>query len=252
MALKKQSAQVMLEYVVAVLVVMTAVIIGGPFLVNSIGARFKVAENNADDAFTEKVQMAAKEKCVCAQPSSDPATWPVSGACGENGCSKMQKSSRRDCSSGCEGLVTTQCFEDATCCENPINSGCGTIAEDSGLCATRDVVDLMAYLGQENRGTCPGQTCELGERAYTLNCGKKVQYFACVKDITCSPGNSKPTIDDEPVDPAPKVEQCISKWTPDPATVCNGWPFEQKDGCNHVQQAVGTKITPQCKAFLYE
>lgn len=51
---RKCRAQVLIEYLVVAVLILMAVIFGGPFLVNSIGAHFRIMENNAGDSFDER------------------------------------------------------------------------------------------------------------------------------------------------------------------------------------------------------
>jgi hypothetical protein len=132
MVSKNTSAQVMLEYVVIAIIVMTAIMFGGPFLVNSIGARFHGMDNTRGDSFNEHIKLAAMESCICNPPSNNPANWPPVGMCAPVGCGVLEKKSSRECApGGCN--VTQGCVQDSACCLASVPGGCGIVVEGGAL-----------------------------------------------------------------------------------------------------------------------
>jgi hypothetical protein len=232
---RNRTAQAMLEYVVVAMIVMMAVIFGGPSLVNSIGAYFRIAENNAGDAYNEEFKIAAPGTiCSCDLPLDDPKTWHKGGCtgdacdptkaayvptlgCGIKGCSSTERAWTRTCPDNCKREVA--CFSDAECC-GPINLRQGTVS-DPALCVKRAEMDERSQLLFPGAtGKCQdaegGETgCKVGETLCTVNCGDSV-LFSC--NCTCTD----------------------TEWTPSTNTVCEGVSLSQKSNCANERTTVGT------------
>ena len=220
MVSKNRSAQVMLEYLVMVMLVLAAVIYGGPVLVNSIGAHFRIAEDNVGDAFGEKMKQSAAESCSCNPKSNDPAMWPAIGCGPASGCGALEMKRRQICF-GCGPTTTTndQCVSDKACCEVPVPGGCGTSSPAS--CVLRQsVAGGMGFCMDANQNVTD---CLTSERSYTAACGGGVTKHLCQADTSCT---------------AP----CTSTvWKEDPSTVCAGKSFIQTGDCpGATRPAVGT------------
>jgi len=230
------SAQVMLEYLVMAMIVLAAIIFGGPVLVNSIGARFKVAENNAGDAFSEKIQQASPELCSCVPMSDNASVWPVSGACGV-GCGPLERNRHRTClPAGCK--LEDKCAESSDCCYPGVKGACGAVNSSSAatFCVSRVVLDAVSqaifpgYLGQcvDTNGALRG--CLDVEASYTAECGEGARRYACSPDSACAAAACESTV-----------------WTPAANTVCAGTSFTQTGDCGDTRPAVGT-LAAQCPA----
>jgi hypothetical protein len=231
MVARNRSAQVMLEYLVIAVVVMAAVIYGGPVLVNSIGAHFRIAEDNVGDSFSEKPKQASAPLCACNPTSSNPRAWPVIGKCGEDGCAPLENKRQRLCP-GCTVAKEEKCAESRQCCGSRVKGACGTVNPTAAsLCVNREY--SITESGQKIDGRCLDaggsvQGCMTDESSYTWTCGEGVTVYECEKD-TGSCGGS-----------------CVSQeWKEDPSTVCEGKEFTQTGDCKDTRKAYGTK-PPEC------
>ena len=233
---RDRSGQAMLEYLVMAMIVLAAIMFGGPFLVNSIGARFRSAENNAGDAFSEKLTQAAAPVCSCNPSNNNPALWPPTGACGA-GCPPLATMRQRSCTPA--GCADEQgCAESKECCYPPTGGSCGVVdaAMESTLCQNREQLDAVsqAIFGSGVQGRCLDANggvrgCLTNEMTRQAVCGEGFSRYACVPDITC---NAPPT--------------CVSVlWEPLPNTVCVGQSFTQTGECGDTRPAVGT-LEPDC------
>jgi hypothetical protein len=171
---RKCTAQVMLEYLVIAVVVMMAVFVGGPFLVNSIGAHFRIMENNAGDAFSEKPQLAATAvtECIC-------SVWS------DSVCEGLMQVQQRSCDPlNCQ--VQTNRIESPLCCRAPTGGACGKVSLQACPAEFRETPNPA--VGEEGR--CRSSNggvlgCTINERAYTAQCGKSTRQYACTPDSSC-------------------------------------------------------------------
>jgi hypothetical protein len=227
---RKCSAQVILEYLVMAALIMAAIIYGGPFLVNSIGARFKIMEDNAADSVSENIKQAPPEKCVCNPTSNDPSSWTDIGTeCGEKGqCGALETFHQRLCY-GCSKTQETACGASSKCCQTPVPDVCGNIdpsdLDKTGLCATREGGASDGRCLDTNGGV---QGCLFGELSYKEVCGNNVIKYTCVEDrVACVP-------------------PCVSTtWTPLPEDKCVGTKFPQTDNCGTEKEGVEGKKPPK-------
>ena len=220
---KNRSAQVMLEYLVMAMIVLAAIIYGGPILVNSIGAHFRIAEDNANDAFIETPQQAAAETCACYPESSNASTWPTVGGCGEQGCGPLEQMRQRQCP-GCSQATQSSCATSRNCCSPAVKGGCGSVEPtlSSTLCASREAGGGRCL--DANGGV---RGCLSTEISSTAACGEGITKYTCVSDSTC-------------------VAACVSTvWTPDPSTGCVGSTVHQTGNCGNTQDVPGT-MAPVC------
>jgi len=229
----------MLEYLAMAVIVMVAIMFGGPMLVNSIGARFKITEDNVGDSFSEKLTQAAPEKCACNPGTNNPSTWPVKpgASCGALPCGPMELNRQRLCP-GCTPDKEEKCAQSRTCCSAWVKDACGTVAQNlkDTLCVGREAWDLIPQPPPE--GTVRGgrcldtnggpRGCLTSEMAYTATCGEGVTKVLCVLDgSNCE-------------------AECVgAEWKPLTTDYCEGVEFTQNDGCGHEKQAFGEK-KPEC------
>ena len=205
MAIRHRSAQSIIEYSMLAAIVVLAIVIGGPFLINSINAHFKIMDNNVRDAFDENIKQSAgpvAATCVCTPASADPATW-YAGSCGLNGCKATEREHHRVCSPlKCE--KESACVVDASCCADALMMDCGSILDlpssPNHQCLGREAVDpSLATLASSHqvKGRCLGAGgaalgCAVGERQYKTTCGVSgtsvtKDAYGCVEESACLP-----------------------------------------------------------------
>ncbi len=205
-----RSAQSVIEYAVITVVVVLAIVFGGPFLVNSINARFMIMDNNAQDATYEDMKQADVQTgdvdCSCTPADDNPTTW-IRGACGAGNCLDRQRFYRRTCTPmGCDD--ETACVSDSTCCSDPMPANCGDVVSPGPRPIGSTIVDECATRAEPNAGMveqmtgysgilgrCVGddlaQTkhgCFVGEMTYVATCGTPaVADYVCVPEPACQP-----------------------------------------------------------------
>ena len=235
MVSKDRTAQVMLEYLAMAMIILFAIIVGGPVLINSIGAHFRIAEDNVTDAFSEKPKQAVAQVCACNPTSSNPMVWPAIGECGEEGCSALATMRERLCP-GCAVTEEHACVESKDCCYDPVKVECGTLnpSAEAILCPVREGMDATSnevFAGGAGRCLNPSggvSGCLSGEALYRASCGQSFIRFACLPDSTC-------------------VLPCTSTiWTPNPNTVCEGQEFTQTGDCPGDTQIAQGTMAPVC------
>ena len=148
MSIRQRSAQSMIEYSVLAVVVIMAIIFGGPFLVKSINARFMILDNNVRDSMEENIRQADKPKadptCICTPNTPDPTTW-TAGSCHIGSCGPTERLYFRTCT---RALCAPEraCVADPSCCDTPVsNLICGQTIDDTSLvhhgCFSRQATD---------------------------------------------------------------------------------------------------------------
>jgi hypothetical protein len=192
-------AQSLLEYLIVAVIVIGGIMFGGPFLINSINARFRGMDDTVQDAFSENIKQgplpAEGTPCTCTD-------WVDTGHCGNasNGCTPQQMLRERTCSPlGCQ--TTQDCVNSSACCEDITPGLCGSQLTSDMIagavianydpyyppCDSRNAVDPC--FTSEYAGTCTGTgtdvACAIGERIYVI-AGDPIKH-ACKTDDTCWP-----------------------------------------------------------------
>ena len=172
----------MLEYMAIAILVMMAIMFGGPVLVNSIGAHMKITDDNATDAFGEKIKPAALMICDCKPLSTNPLDWPDVG--GE--CKGLGRLRSRECLPA--SCIESKLVPDSECCNDAIPGAYGEVA-DAKLCQRRETLDTIAlklFPGMQGRcldNTTTGQAgvrgCLSSEVSYSATCGENFVRYAC-------------------------------------------------------------------------
>ncbi len=215
MLIRKKSAQSVLEYAVMAGLVVMAIIFGGPVLVRSINAHFKMMDNNTQDAFQERITQvgapSASLTCQCNPDDPVPATsWPATN-CTVGGCDSFSRYHHRQCTPlKCRKEMA--CVVDAECCKEVVYQTCGTSVLnyvharvdkrcDSGVraalnpnfSATPGIKGVCMQGGVDPTATWPyGRIdCPIGERIVMIECGLPPsgsrKYYGCVEDAKCLP-----------------------------------------------------------------
>ncbi len=89
----RAKAQSLIEYATVAMIVVLALVFGGPFLINSINGRFRLMNNNVHDSLNEQVKQAtppAVPICRC--------TDFIINACGIPPCGATEMNFSRICS----------------------------------------------------------------------------------------------------------------------------------------------------------
>ena len=206
MAARQRSAQSIIEYSVLAAVVVLAIIVGGPFLINGINAHFKIMDNDVRDSFDENIKQAgggSAAPCVCTPASADPSQWP-GGSCHVNGCKATEREHHRVCSPlKCQ--PENACVADDSCCADALMMDCGSILDlpssPNNQCLSREALDpsfSALQAGHQVKGRCLGSGggvlgCAIGERQYKTTCGVPggtgtKDAYGCAVDAACLPG----------------------------------------------------------------
>ncbi|MBF0485634.1 MAG: hypothetical protein HQL16_03865 [Candidatus Omnitrophica bacterium] len=204
--LTSRKGQSIIEYSIIAALVMSAIIFGGPTLLNSIRAYFKTTSDNMHDSFHERMVQAPDSNpitCTCNAPDNDPASWPAS-TCGISPCTVTQRYHYRSCTPlKCKPEVA--CVSDDACCTAPTLVQCGTVVDWNGTpydqCLSRAAFN-SAKFGANFKGTCmiskdgltvDSSDCAIGERLYTVTCGgpnnTTKKYYGC-KTLTGAEQNA--------------------------------------------------------------
>lgn len=155
MSSRKHEAQVMLEYMIIAVVVMLAILFGGSFLANSVGAHFRNMENHTEDSFGEYFTLVGGPAGSTGTGTGGVGTGGVSvdESCGS--CDDGNPCTTDVCASGtCLNVVL-----DASC--DPATAGTGSGSTDTG---TQTCVPSCAnkQCGSDgctgSCGTCGGRT----------------------------------------------------------------------------------------------
>jgi hypothetical protein len=175
-----RKAQAGLEYLGIAALVMAGILIAGPYVVRSINAHFKAAENGAIDTEREKIRQAPLQPenlptCTC--------NWSF-GGCGNGGildngeaCGVGRNIFKRMCSPlGCEvQMQSANVFSNMQeCRDDPTNAhNCCTAREDKECGA----------LGANT----PGGACPDGQIKWVQNCGSPTPkaVYHCSSDNRC-------------------------------------------------------------------
>jgi Flp pilus assembly pilin Flp len=196
--LNSRKGQSIIEYTVIAILIMTAILFGGPVLMNSIRAFFKSSSDNVQDSFEERMTQADDNfpvSCVCNPEDDDPLLWPK-GACGESPCAVTERHYRRNCHP-IQCRQESECISEAGCCTQPVAVKCGTLVNlphepRYNQCLGRASYDSTKFPGGDYQGTClanqgsviaDSQNCGIGERLYYIECGSEdgtiVRHQAC-------------------------------------------------------------------------
>ncbi len=166
-----RKGQSVVEYVTIAILIMAGIVIGGPFLLNSFRAHFKMYDDSVQDSFSENIRQdptAPAGACSC-------EAWSPRG-CGEGGCSAYQRFYIRSCSGGL-GCSTNKCENEDNCCTAPMPDRCGQVPIVSGdiddQCPSRGGVSAQfaGYTGTCVKAGVDSNDCAIGERLYKVTCG---------------------------------------------------------------------------------
>ncbi|MBF0330415.1 MAG: hypothetical protein HQL17_00640 [Candidatus Omnitrophica bacterium] len=228
MLIRKRSAQSVLEYAVMAAVVAAAVIFGGPVLIRSINAHFKIMDNNATDAMQEHIRqsgpLATTTNCSCSPDNDNPTVWSP-GNCGIGGCTKLQRYRYRQCTP----LLCRKegaCVEEPSCCDEVTLLDCGTTLP--GNCTTRSAIH-PSFTGKVDFGTCAGTNdCAIGEKIAKVTCGAvggtTADFYACKNEHpACYP-------------------DCVARYGEDNSTQCTA--FARSDLYREVAHRLSSTDTP--------
>jgi Flp pilus assembly pilin Flp len=260
-----RSGQSIIEYTVIAGVVMMAIVLGGPFLVNSVQAHFRGLDDSVQESALEDLKSAAIEQvrpgCVC-------HPWKDSNCGGQ--CPTSQREKTRACvPMNCipmDGKSELDCVPDPGCCGNGKKIGCGRVlnvpgSKDEAVCQTRVSLDqykdltvtLKNNTSVKPLGECTGggesvRGCAYNEVTFEFECGD-TKITVCAKDedecsLECGvDGGVTPTTDGGSLcDPAPpamdvlanEVVQRENKTMPWTVTVWNNdWAVSYKDSMGY-------------------
>lgn len=208
--LRLRSAQVMIEYIMIVLLVCMALLVGGPVLKRSVFGAFKGQEDSIMDSFSEQIRQTSTS--FIPPPACTCTGW-IGNTCGANLCQPTEISQTRTCTPiDCD--MESQCIPSATCCLTlgTVPVGCGTLVSsntnenaDVPSPPTRGAVyannfpaglpapfngpfDGTIYIGGNDTHDCLiGQI--IVSRTCGLNAGGSYQGFACINySPQCLPG----------------------------------------------------------------
>ncbi len=202
MRINQQSAQSVIEYSALAVVLVLAIVFGGPFLVNSVNGRFRIMDNNVRDSFGEKIKQSPGSTitpvCVCTPDNLDPSSWSP-GMCGSGSCSETERRYSRVCAPmNCSSVAA--CVPDPICCSTPVdNVMCGQVFNSPSLpshaCFSRET--LGPAFDATYRGRCLNASgdvmgCAIGEREWKSGCGTTGSLgttlkYGCKADTTCLP-----------------------------------------------------------------
>jgi len=163
----KKRGQSLVEYVLIIVLVITGVVVMGPYVLRSVGAHFKLWDEGVQDSFQENI-VQANINTVPAITSNCSCSYVSSGQCGAgtlgSSCGKTDMILNLVCSSGlpgCSNQPGTECRYDPTdCCKTATPTGiCGSIplpTDSSGAVQTVPTTPIAGncYMGQEVYEKC--------------------------------------------------------------------------------------------------
>ncbi|MDP2653368.1 MAG: hypothetical protein Q8Q08_04985 [Candidatus Omnitrophota bacterium] len=135
-------AQVSLEYMVILTLIVAGIITGGPYVIRSINARFHFIDDQVQDSLREEIKQSSETNFPL--PTCECQDF-VAGACGDTAsagncpggtpekpcCGDYQRFKKKPCFPvGCElvmpmGIIEV-CENDSTCCTEYLPNGCGS------------------------------------------------------------------------------------------------------------------------------
>jgi hypothetical protein len=182
--------QSIIEYVMIIILVMTGIIVAGPYLLRSVNAHFKLWDDTVQDSFDDRIVEARPDQIRIDIPpdcKSCPSSW--TGSCGtaqKNGpgqCDETEAVWQTHCPIGCDPTPIYSCHADETrCgCTNPMMGNCWRTALDSERLAAT-VPSSVQSQGFRN-------SCALGDRVFSFSCGENRGMQVCKTDNTTTDGN---------------------------------------------------------------
>lgn len=162
-----------LEYMAIIVLVMTGILLGGPYVMRAINAPFKTIEEGAIDSAREEIKQGSGVVGPMPVCNCTPLAFAGCGD-GSGGCAKTRELWRRTCAPlGCEvdliavGVITVM----QECRDNPSNTCCLDPAP-TGLCGA-----LATHVA-----------CAAGEMEVKKMCGSPAQtaVYDCLPDAACS------------------------------------------------------------------
>lgn len=211
-------AQASIEYMTIAVLVVTGIVLMGPYVLRSINAHFKSMDDQVQDSFQEEMAQAPDEDfnldgCSCSE-------WQQ-GTCGTNGCDRFATHYYKTCgpSLGCETQFPevgpiSECRPDVSCCTPWENTGCVPISE-----CPNPVAGTSGALLQ-TRTCAPGNTDVTEQCAALASCN-----FICSgrlpanTELCCDPAGPDCEFDDVNL-PADLPYQLVSAGGCTDATKC--------------------------------
>lgn len=187
-----QRGQSLLEYGLILAIVVSAIIVGGPILKNSLNSHFRLLDDATQDSLTEQIRSTT-------QTSSE--LWNTTCECSEwikSSCSGKNRQWTRTCTEQCD--VEKKYENDDTCCSELLDMSCGTLLPDGSSptlieCLpdrtpwdSKITAAIQHSPSNTFRGTCATKTpdpdhpseyliadteaCAIGERKVRVECGE--------------------------------------------------------------------------------
>jgi hypothetical protein len=169
--------QSILEYIMVTIIVISAIIVGGPYMIRAVQSYFKMTDESVQDAASENIQQdgvkTAPADCTCSGWEADD--------CGLGQCSATQRTSHRICKPmHCD--MEERCDTDAQCNEGikPVHCGSKFEISTSNTYSTQSCPAVRAPLNPVFdggfKGTCvpvdgSAIDCAVGERLYSITRG---------------------------------------------------------------------------------
>ncbi len=160
----RPQAQSTLEWTVIAFLVMLGILVGGPYVLNSVKAHFKLfddsIQDSASDRFIQTNIDIEPQDCKCELEG---------GICGDQGCQPLERAKKRVCiPQGCK--LGFQCVPDVSCCD----------VAQRGICWRDGMVLPGPYANPPPSGY--HTPCQLGDRIFVFTCGTGETFVACQLD----------------------------------------------------------------------
>ena len=242
----RQKAQSTLELLFISILVVTGIIVAGPYLLDSTIGHFKLWDMTAHEALNDRLVQAGADQININAPA---CTWSSQGGiCGAEGCAKNERAAKiNSIPVGCK--LGYLCVTDNTCCDKPIyTQSCwrSTYVPTSGQTIMLDnaVPNDIKAMGFH------GGPCTVGDRIYLIQCGANANNLVCIKDNYPSDGIHPATANDG--DNQSCYPSCQWSQLPQNASKCNLAGTNLQDNVGIILVANGScSSNPETKCEAY-
>ncbi len=189
----KRTGQSMVELSFVFLAVIAGIVMGGPYLLDSINSHFKLWDTSVADSNHDRLVQAGNadinsggiSSCVQAGP-------PAAGSCGTRACGNdptLRYYTWQYSPVGCQ--VKFSCDKDDTCCGVPRNtSTCWRVGDPNNAVRVWALPsEIPSDVSAQGFHSCApgGSTCVNGDILYDLPCGSKTFTIALSDPANCRP-----------------------------------------------------------------
>lgn len=172
-----KKGQSSVELTVIAMAVILGIIVGGPYVLRSINAHFKLWDTAAQESNEDQLTRATKDQIgltggPCTYVSSNPTP-----NCGIHGCGPLQREYIKQYSpSGC--ATGTECKNDDSCCSTPVATNqCWRASLETHLAPSSALTSALTAQGFKN-------TCTTSDLIYRFSCGDNAGLELCKEHLS--------------------------------------------------------------------